>query len=53
VSSWGKREYLLRLVGTGTNDKRMVTAALLYYHSGVPLEDAMEYIGNLKKKLEK
>jgi len=52
MSSWDKREYLLRVIGTGTGkeDKCIVEAALVFYHADVPLAMAMEYVTTLRRK---
>lgn len=48
-----KSYYLKRLLVGKLHDPMLHKAAFIYYHSGIPLEDALVYIETLSKKISK
>jgi len=47
-----KSDYLRALLVNPPKDPRLVEAALIFYHAGVPLGDARTYLAVLATKLK-
>ena len=47
-----KGEYIRMALRSASGDMRMFNAALLFWHSEVPLEDAKRYLQVLSRKLK-
>lgn len=47
-----KSEYIRMALRSAPRDVRMLDAALLFWHSEVPLEDAKRYLQVLSRKLK-
>lgn len=47
-----KSAYIRELLEGKEYHPRMLDAALIYYHSGIPLDQAQQYLTTLKEKLK-
>ena len=48
-----KHDYVKQLCGIGGWNDHIGQAAIYFYHSDIPLDDAKRYIKNLKQTLER
>lgn len=50
MSSIAKDKYIRTLLLGTVYDPRVTNAAFVFWHSSIPVEDAVKYIDNLQKK---